>query len=112
MEMAGGFGASNWSRIHIPNVLTVVESGDGGDKNTRNRRTSAPTPLVAQESEDLWTNGQMEIKGGFSASNWSRIYIPVILSLVESGDGWGNKIIQNFRKSAPTFLVAQQLEEL
>jgi len=29
MDTAGGFSALNWSRIHIPNVLTVAESGDG-----------------------------------------------------------------------------------
>ena len=42
----------------LQDVLTVVETGDGGDnKKTRDLQEWVPILVIAKEPEELWTNG-------------------------------------------------------
>ena len=65
--------------ITFTEVLIVVESGGsggglwGGDQILAIIRKSAPTFLVPQQPE---LYGQMELTGGFSGRNQSRIHSP------------------------------------
>jgi hypothetical protein len=42
----------------LQEVLTVVETGDGGyNKKTRDLQEWVPILVIAEEPEELWTNG-------------------------------------------------------